>query len=121
MKNKWKKGWKVILMYENYMFGLMRVSATHNLRVHIVSYPKEEVAVRPDKRLGGPLAVFKSKYRAKKFTRGLGPTSGKLQIVRCVYLPSEETELYERLDSSKWTVDVFPKGTALAEKVICLE
>jgi len=119
--SKWKEGWKVILIYENYKFKLMRVSATDSFRLHTIDYPKEEVVVRPDKAVGGPLAVFKSRYHAERFARSPFCPSGKRQIVRCLYLPSEETELYECLNGSKWTVSTFPKDTALAEKVICLE
>jgi len=121
---KWKKGWKVILVYKTCTSLLIRLSATHGFRAHSIDYPKEEVVVRPDKAIGGPLAVFKTKYRAKRFTSNLGPTSGKLQIVRCLYLPSEETELYEycwcRDSYLKLAVSVLPTGTALAEKVKCL-
>ena len=68
----------------------------------------------------GPLAVFKTFKYAKNFV-GYRYTGG-FQILKCEYVPSSEKELYiKELGMIVLFRTKFPRGTALAESVTCLE
>lgn len=118
MKNKWKKGWKVINKET-------RRSCTYTDRNKPVHYKKNKVVGRPN--FCGPLAVFKTKKEARNFIYTNGKFFLPMCVVKCLYIESKHREIWERSNrfSSIWDRFIheerLPEGTILAEKVKCLE
>lgn len=103
------KGWKVI--DENRLSIVMYVTG--------VKYPVNEW-VEP-KHGWGPLAVFKERYNANRFTERLAYYGLRSIIVPCEYKASDKQYLHNQSHSSTREPEDFPSGTVLAKRVRCLE
>ena len=109
---KWEKGWKIITKEK-------RISIISN---HPVEY-KKGTKTTPEKN-NGPLAVFTNREAAEYFRRGVYE-----QItVLCKYIPSKEIDMWywsPPLTSYRQRMSRpllgCPKGTVLADAVVCLE
>lgn len=115
-KEKWIRGWKVIMRNT-------RESCTSNHQ--IVKYNKNTIVRRPKD--CGPLAVFKTRKAARDFlllsfyTFNRPKKHKSRKIVKCIYIKSKHGYLWSWSNSINIQCCNMPSGTDFAEKVKCLE
>jgi len=116
MPSKWKKGWKVV-----------RKNSRYSAVVHDAPggrcYKKGITVGRA--RGYGPLCVYETRASARDFARDFARDDWfhsrrrSLEIVKCLYIPSKHKEIWS--GDISYSLRALPTGTALAEKVMCLE
>ena len=124
MSQKWYKGYKLLDPYnynpDEQRHKRGRVSlCVGNSPTRVVRYPlMEEARPQPG---AGPLTVFTRKADIQKFFDANG-WEDTTTVVRCVFIKSADQE------QGLWGVNTFgrrftklPKGTVLADVVLCLE
>jgi len=109
MTARQKVGWKVL-------YGTPRdscfISSSYKRK-----YNKGRKTTPAEK--SGPLCVFNKKYSAERFLVNFVYDA---HIVKCLYVPSKETMVWEgRRRIRHKSLNSLPPGTALADSVTCLE
>jgi len=106
--NPWKKGWKVLRTNrESYFRGGSIGSCVYHIET--ATYPQPSC---------GPLCVFRTKRLATKFVNYMNWEPAL--VVPCIYTPSKSTNVWDTIIRRDIN-EKFPRGTKLADKVICLE
>lgn len=116
MKEKWKKGWKVITKEER----MSCIAGSCNC-ANRVYYPIDGIAEPAPG--NGPLAIFKTRGSARDFLT-MFLLRPYCKIVECEYIEHTGEKVLWKLEITG-VKDIkdgdFPPGTAFASKVKCLE
>jgi hypothetical protein len=111
---KYKKGYKVVRVFEDFPLGERMHSATYIGQMCIYQFDKATIPNRED---DGPLAVFDTRAHAEAFARGVMTfVNEHMQVVPCDYEPYDGPVQYV-LD--KWGYKgILPDGSQFADVVV---